>query len=101
MGMVSLLNEPPPIACNAGLLDFTPLAVGHSLLPFAKCSWADGLARYSRNLTALATFLEFLATAPPAMFMWVPQDAWLGNTTPTRSTTALSAGTSERIKRAR
>jgi hypothetical protein len=36
-GIVSALKSPPPvIACNAGLLTFTPLAVGHSLLPLAK-----------------------------------------------------------------
>ena len=36
-GMVSVLKSPPPLmACSAGLFTFTPLAVGHSLLPLAK-----------------------------------------------------------------
>ena len=84
-----------------GLLIFTPFAAGHSLLPLAKCSWATGLARYSRNLMALALFLEYFATAPPAMLTCVPQLAWLGNTTPTRSTTVRSSGVDDRIRRAR
>ncbi|MNL73358.1 hypothetical protein D3C87_1988110 [compost metagenome] len=50
---------------------------------------------------AFSRFLAFLATAPPAMFRCVPQDCWLGNTTPTLLTTATSSGLPERIMRAR
>ena len=35
------------------------------------------------------------------MFMCVPQEDWLGNTTPTLLTTATSSGLLDRIMRAR
>jgi hypothetical protein len=98
--MVSDLKSPPLMACSAGLFSFTPLAVGHSLLPLAKWSCACGLARYSRNLTAAAGFLAWRATAPPAMFTWVPQLFWLGNTMPTFPISVRSLGSFERMRRA-
>ncbi len=64
---------------------------------FVKCdvsNEADGqavVAKHSKNQ----------ANAPPAMFRCVPQDSWLGNTTPTLLTTATSSGLLDRIMRAR